>query len=98
MRDRRSGASLAHGGDFVTTYVHRRAARVAVRAPGTVSTHLAWLGGGLALGFLVPYLLADLLELPKDLYYGLYSAFAIGLFLVWARSTGQSLGRMLRRR
>jgi hypothetical protein len=31
--------------------------------------------------------------LPKDLNYGLYSTFAIGLFLAWARSTAQSLAR-----
>lgn len=82
----------------MTTYAHRRAAHPAERAPGAASTHLAWLGAGLALGFLVPYLFADLLDVPKDLYYGLYSALAIGLFVAWTRSTGQSLGNMLRRR
>lgn len=49
------------------------------------------LGAGLLLGFLVPYVLADRLELPKDLSYGLYSAFAIGLIVASASSTGQSL-------
>lgn len=81
----------------MATYAHRRTS-VKDHAPATGTTHLAWLAGGLVLGFLVPYLLADLLELPKDVYYGLYSAFAIGLFLAWARSTGQSLAEMLRRR
>ena len=82
----------------MSTYAHRTATRPAHRTRSPATIHLAWLGGGLALGFLVPYLLADLLELPKDLYYGLYSAFAVGLFLAWARSMGQSLGDMLRRR
>lgn len=82
----------------MTTYAHGRQPRVAVRARSAAATHLAWLGGGLALGFLVPYVLADLLQLPKDLYYGLYSAFGIGLFVAWARSTSQSVAELVRRR
>jgi hypothetical protein len=82
----------------MTTYAHGRQPRLAVRARSAAATHLAWLGGGLALGFLVPYVLADLLELPKDFYYGLYSAFAIGLFLAWAHSTSQSVAELVRLR
>ena len=33
-------------------------------------THWLWLAGGLALGFSIPFLLADVLELNRDLYYG----------------------------
>jgi hypothetical protein len=60
--------------------------------------HLRWLGAGLAMGFVVPFVFADVLDLPRDLYYGIYVA-AVGLFFVaWARSTGQPLAGMLRRR
>jgi len=82
----------------MSTYTIRRASRVEVSAPTAAREHLLWLAAGLALGFLVPYLLADRLDLPTDLYYGIYSAFAIGLFALWARSTRQSLPTMVRRR
>lgn len=81
----------------MTTYTVGRRLRVETRTAGA-SVHVAWLVAGLALGFAVPFLFADVLELPKDLYYGLYSAFAIGLFVVWAWSTGQSLTDMIGRR
>lgn len=48
--------------------------------------------------FCVPFLLADLLQLPRDLYYGLYGASVIGLCAGWMRDTGQSLGPMVTRR
>jgi hypothetical protein len=70
----------------------------AVRAPAGPAVHVAWLAAGLALGFLVPYVLADVLDLGRDAYYALYSVFAVGLFVTWAISTGQSLTAMLRRR
>jgi len=60
--------------------------------------HLAWLGVGLVVGFLVPYLFADVLHLPRDLYYGIYIATVLALFVLWARTTGQRLDVMLRRR
>jgi hypothetical protein len=40
-------------------------------ATSTASRHAAWLLAGLALGFAVPAVLAELLELPRDLYYGI---------------------------
>lgn len=82
----------------MSTYTIRRATRVEAPARTGASEHFLWLAAGLELGFLVPYVLADLLDLPRDLYYGVYSAFAIGLFALWARSTGQSLAAMVRRR
>jgi hypothetical protein len=72
---------------------------VSVQAPNvSAGRHLAWLAGGLVLAFVVPFLFADLLGLPRDLYYGIYAATAVGFFLLWVRFTGQSLGAMLRRR
>jgi len=59
---------------------------------------VAWLGGGLVFGFLVSFVLADTLGLPRDLYYGIYAASVVALFVGWARTTGQSLRGMIRRR
>jgi hypothetical protein len=60
--------------------------------------HMRWLTGGLALGFLVPFVLADRLAIPRDLYYGIYAAVVTAFFALWARSTGQSIARLVRRR
>jgi hypothetical protein len=45
---------------------------------GARGTQLRWLEAGLALGFLIPYVFADLLEVPRDLYYALYALFVFG--------------------
>ncbi len=69
-------------------------------APGRLSVrgrHVAWLGAGLLFGFLVPFVFADSLELPRDLYYGIYATSVAAFFAGWARSTGQSVAQMLRR-
>jgi hypothetical protein len=50
------------------------------------------------MAFLVPFVLADRLDLQRDVYYGLYMAAVVGLFVAWARDTGQSLGEMCARR
>jgi hypothetical protein len=60
--------------------------------------HFAWLGGGMAVAFLVPYVLADRLGLQRDVYYGVYAASVAGLFVGWARDTGQSVREMCARR
>jgi hypothetical protein len=41
--------------------------------------------------------LADQLESQRDVYYGLYGLAAVGPFLAWARSTGQSLSELVAR-
>jgi hypothetical protein len=56
-----------------------------------LSVHWAWLAGGFALAFVVPYLLADVLEINRDLFYGLYALVVIALFAMWSRSTGYDL-------
>lgn len=61
-------------------------------------THWLWLAGGLALGFSIPFLLADVLELNRDLYYGLYSAAVVGYVGAWAAITGQPVRRLVSRR
>jgi hypothetical protein len=65
--------------------------------PG-VSVHWAWLATGFLLAFAVPFVLADVLEINRDLFYGLY-ALAVGcLFAAWSRSTGYDLVAALKRR
>jgi hypothetical protein len=99
MRRRAASATLEpKGGDAMSTHA---LGGKRVRAPAVsagISVHWLWLAGGYALAFLVPFALADLLGLGRDLYYGLY-ALAVGAFFVaWARSTQQPLGALARRR
>jgi hypothetical protein len=60
--------------------------------------HAAWLGIGLAVGFLVPFLAADQADLQRDVFYGLYGVFVIALFWGWARSTGHPVRGLVERR
>jgi hypothetical protein len=66
--------------------------------PGSARQHLAWLGAGLVLGFVVPFVFADVLRLPRDLYYGIYIVSVLAFFMTWARTTGQRLDVLVRRR
>jgi hypothetical protein len=50
------------------------------------------------LAFALPYLLADVLELNRDLFYGVYAVAVVALFVGWARSTGYHLVYALERR
>jgi hypothetical protein len=59
--------------------------------------HLTWLLGGMAVAFLVPFLIADRLGLQRDVYLVVYVASVVGLFLGWARDTDQSLREMFTR-
>ena len=76
--------------------------RTAPRAAGPRSVrarrHWTWLAGGTVLSFLVPFVLADQLQLQRDLYYGIYGLAVVGLFTGWATDTGQSLREMCARR
>jgi hypothetical protein len=63
-----------------------------------LTRHGCWYLSGLALAFAMSFCLTDLLHLPRDLYYGLYAVAVAAFFIAWARNTGQSLSRMLRRR
>jgi hypothetical protein len=64
----------------------------------TPRRHFAWLGGGMAVAFLIPYVLADRIGLQRDIYYGVYAASVTALFVGWSRDTGQSLREMCTRR
>jgi hypothetical protein len=69
-----------------------------VRVGHGLSVHWAWLAGGIAFAFFVPFLLADTVGLNRDLYYGLYGASVLGLFSLWARGTGYDVMAALERR
>ena len=53
------------------------------RAAGPPRRHLAWLAVGVIVSFVLPYVLADRLGLPRDLYYGLYGAGVLALCAGW---------------
>ena len=63
-----------------------------------LSRHWAWLGWGFALAFAVPFVFADLLEINRDLFYGLYAIAVFGLIGLWARSTRYDLVAAMKRR
>jgi hypothetical protein len=64
----------------------------------TARRHSLWLAGGMVVAFLVPFVLADRLGLERDVYYAVYATAVLGLFVAWARDTGQSLREMVARR
>jgi len=72
-----------------THALNRHGGRVGVRLGASV--HWAWLAGGFVIAFAVPYLLADVLAINRDLFYGLYALAVVGLFALWSRSTGYDL-------
>jgi hypothetical protein len=79
--------------------VHPRRGTPSRRVPPvSARRHVAWLAGGMAGAFLVPFVVADQLGLQRDLYYALYAAAVVVLFVAWARDTRQSLREMLARR
>ena len=49
--------------------------------------HWAWLAAGFPFAFSVPFLLADQLDLNRDLFYGLYALAVAGFVAAWARDT-----------
>jgi hypothetical protein len=63
-----------------------------------LSRHWAWLGRGFALAFAVPFVFADLLDINRDLFYGLYAIAVFGLIGLWARSTHYDLVAAMKRR
>lgn len=70
----------------------------ASRLSAVASQQVRWLFGGFAVGFLVPFVFADLLGMQRDVYYGVYAAVAFGFFGLWAKSTGQSIRALIARR
>ena len=56
-----------------------------------VSPHWLWLVGGFGIAFAVPYVLADVLAVNRDFFYGLYALSVFGLLMAWSHSTGYEL-------
>jgi hypothetical protein len=81
----------------MTTHALGRAT-VEARAWHGLSVHWAWLAVGLAVAFAVPFVLADVLAIDRDLFYGVYALSVAGLFWAWARSTGYDLVAAVKRR
>ncbi len=63
----------------------------------SLTSHWAWLVIGLTLAFLVPFVLADVVGLNRDVFYGLYALAVVGLFAGWSHSTGYDLNAALQR-
>ncbi|HEU0304459.1 MAG TPA: hypothetical protein VFR32_07755 [Gaiellaceae bacterium] len=63
-----------------------------------LESHWTWLGIGFAVAFATPFLLADALDVHRDLFYGLYAAIVATLFLGWSRATGYDLVAAIKRR
>jgi hypothetical protein len=63
-----------------------------------LSSHWGWLAVGLAVAFAVPFLLADVAGLDRDVFYGIYAAIVLSLLIGWAHSTGYDLVAAVRRR
>lgn len=61
-------------------------------------SHWSWLGIVLVVGFAVPFVFADLLEIQRDVYYGIHAAATLALFAAWLRHDGRTLGSVLRQR
>lgn len=60
----------------------------AVRRPSARRRHWLWLLAGFPFAFAVPFVLADTLDLNRDLFYGLYALAVAGFVTAWARHTG----------
>lgn len=82
----------------MSTHAVRRHAQERARAQLGVSNHWTWLAVGFAVAFAAPFLLADMLELHRDLFYGVYALVVAGLLVVWSRSTGYDLAAAVERR
>ncbi len=81
-----------------THSIPRATARAESIRTTRISPHWIWLVRGLAVGFVVPYVLTDLLELNRDLFYGLYALAVASLLVTWSHSTGYDLAGAVRRR
>lgn len=61
------------------------------------ASQLRWLFGGLVLAFAVPFVLADLAGMQRDLYYGVYVFAVVAFVSLWAWRTQQPIRALLTR-
>ena len=71
----------------MSTHAFGRVSHAEVRVWHGLSVHWVWLAGGFVLAFAMPYVLADVLAINRDLFYGLYALAVIGLFA--SQSSGE---------
>jgi hypothetical protein len=69
----------------------------ATRLPEAARQQVPWIVGGFIGGFVVPFLLADRLNTPTDLYYGIYGGLVLGFLAAWGRATHLSWHQAIRR-
>ncbi len=69
-----------------------------VAEPRSISTHLVWYGGGVAVGFLIPFVFTSLVNMHHDLYYLLYFALAGGYLAAYVSATDVNLLELFTRR
>lgn len=90
----------ARKGDSVTTSVRPATAGAAV--PPALSFHaawhLAWFGGVVVLGFLLPFLLTSVWSLQHDAYYLVYFAATLAALTFYVRRSGIDVQERLRSR
>ena len=82
----------------MSTHALETQAGFSTRLPAAARKQLPWIVGGLLGGFLVPFVLADQLKTPNDLYYGIYGALVIGFLTLWAHATDLPWRAAIRRR
>jgi len=69
---------LVQKGGFMSTHALGRRTRPRAAVRLGLSAHWAWLAGGFVVAFAVPFLLADVLEINRDVFYGLYAIAVLG--------------------
>jgi hypothetical protein len=83
----------------MSAHTHVRPLRADRRvALANVPSQAPWLLGGLVLAFGVPFVLADLAGLQRDLYYALYVTVVFTFVALWARKTQQPVRAFITRR
>ena len=67
------------------------------RRPIAATVETRWLLGGLVLAFAVPFLLADVVQVPRDAYYALYVVAVFAFVGAWAHRTQAPIRAVLTR-
>jgi hypothetical protein len=65
----------------------RPAPRHGVRKPSR-RRHFGWLAAAFPFAFAIPFLFTDVIELNRDLFYGVYALAVAAFVTAWARDTG----------
>jgi D-alanyl-D-alanine carboxypeptidase len=63
-----------------------------------IPAQVLWLSAGLLLAFAVPFVFADLVEVPRDAYYAIYVGAVFAFVGLWAHATQPGLRGLIARR